>query len=177
MNSSTICSLFLGLILISQSPFAANARQLDLGGGGVPVVSVLCGSSSNKVECSKVLSSPQTAQAKNYQQLSKAVDKIAIKKAVKAEAFIKGLAQKSKSEALDTCASSYERLVQDFKSCLLFAEGDPETISYNCQLAIENINLCDRKMAGVNPAVTALNRQMSFFCELIAIIMHHLPNY
>ncbi|XP_039687161.1 uncharacterized protein [Medicago truncatula] len=175
MNSLTICSMFLGLILISQSPFEANATLLDLGGGGgVPLVSLLCDGSSNKVECSKVLSSPQTAQAKNWTELSKAVAEIAIKKVVEGEAFLKGLAQKSKSQVLDTCADSYSSLVVTFKFCWDFADGDPHTVSYDCVTAGDLLARCDGK---VNPDVTAFNRQTKFLYGLLYETITQLPNY
>ncbi|AES62323.1 putative pectinesterase inhibitor domain-containing protein [Medicago truncatula] len=181
MNSSTICSLFLGLILISQSPFAANATLLGLGGGGGPLVSLICAASSNKVECNKVLSSPQITQAKNYKQLSKAITEIAMKKAVEGQAFLKGLAQKSKSEGLNICADScYSSVVRDFKSCLDFIDGDPDTLSYDCKVAVDEPTRCDSAMAAnhiVNPAVTALNRQILFLCELIFKTIDKLPNH
>jgi hypothetical protein len=122
--------------------------------------------------------SPQTAQAKNNKELSKAVAEIAIKKAVEGEAFLKGLAQKSKSQALDTCATSYSSVVRDFKNCWDFADGDSNTISYDCVIAADQPTLCDSVMAGtVNPAVTALNRQTLFLCGLIYEAIFKLPNY
>ncbi|RHN67430.1 putative pectinesterase inhibitor domain-containing protein [Medicago truncatula] len=166
MNSLTICSMFLGLILISQSPFAANATLLDLGGGGVPLVSLLCDGSSNKVECSKVLSSPQTAQAKNWTELSKAVAEIAIKKAVEGEAFFK---------KLDTyCADAYSSLVVTFKFCWDFADGNPSIVSYDCVTAGDLLRGCD---VNVNPDVTAFNRQTKFLYGLLYETITQLPNY
>ncbi|AES62322.1 uncharacterized protein [Medicago truncatula] len=170
MNSSTICSLFLGLILISQSPFAANARVLGLGGGGGrgPLVSLLCAASSNKVECNKVLSSPQITQAKNYKQLSKAVIEMALKKAVEGQAFLKGLAQKNPK--LETCAGfAYDGVVGSFKSCLGEITEDPQTASYDCGVVGDGPTQCDRIMADahiVNPAITALNKQILFLSSL-----------
>jgi len=168
MNSSTICSMFLGLILISQSPFAANARLLGLVGGGGPLVSLICAASSNKVECSNVLSSPQIAQAKDNKQLSIAVVEIAIKKSVEGQAFLKGLAQKNPK--LETCAGfAYDGVVGSFKSCLGEITEDPQTASYDCKVAVDGPTQCDRVMADehiVNPAITALNKQIAFLSEL-----------
>jgi len=176
MNSSTICSLFLGLILISQSPFAANARHLGLGGGGGPLVSLLCATSSNKVECNKVLSSPQIAEAKNNIQLSKAVLEMAIKKAVEGQAFLKGLAQKNPK--LETCAGfAYDGVIGSFRSCLGEITEDPQTASYDCGVVADGPVQCDRIMADqhiVNPAVTALNKQILFLGSLASRAVDNL---
>jgi len=162
--------MFLGLILISHSPFAANARLL-LGLGEEeegPLVSLVCAASSNKVECNKVLSSPQIAKAKNYKQLSKAMVEIALKKAMEEQALLKGLAQKNPK--LETCAGfAYDGTVESFRSSLSKINEDPQSASYYCEVAGEGPKQCNALMAKyhiVNPAITALNQEILFLSEL-----------
>lgn len=168
MNSSTIFSLFLGFILVSQSPITTNAGRHI--GKGRALVLVFCAASPDKVECNKILSSPQILQCKNYEQFSKAVVEIAHKKAAEGQAFLKGIAQKANSPALTLCAgSAYDSTVRDFKGCLAEITVDHISASYDCAVAVDGLAQCERALAKehiVNPAITALNSQIGFLCQL-----------
>ncbi|CAJ2629843.1 unnamed protein product [Trifolium pratense] len=168
MNSSTFCSLFLGLILISQSPLSANARGL---GGGL--VDELCNSEyiEDKIACHSILgSNPEAMKAKNYKQLSRAILTIGINKAVEGQSFLKGLAATTKSPALTQCANfDYDGVVGSFKSSLGEIKEDTETANYDAGVAHDGPAQCDRGMEAehiVNPQVTALNRQIFLLSQM-----------
>ncbi|KAL5069700.1 hypothetical protein RYX36_020587 [Vicia faba] len=177
MNSSTICSVFLGLILISQYPFAANARSHKLSHGSL--ISVVCSTSTDKAECNNILGSiPQAAQVKNYRELAKVVLEMAIGKASEGQTFLKGLAAATKSPAFTRCANfDYDGVVMSFKSSLGELKKDPQTANYDAKVASDGTAQCDRGMAAehiVNPQVTALNRQIAFYSELAFLVTNYL---
>lgn len=177
MNSPTIGSMFLGLLLISQYPFAANARAHI--GLQSSLISIVCSSSSNKAECNAILgSSPLAAQAKNYRQLSKVVLEMAYNKAAAGQAFLKKLAATTKIPALTRCANfDYDGVVMSFKSSLGELKEDPQTANYDAKVASDGTAQCDRGMVAehvVNPQVTALNSQINFYSELAFLVTNNL---
>ncbi|MCI09151.1 hypothetical protein A2U01_0030234 [Trifolium medium] len=124
MNSSTFCSLFLGFILISQSPLSANARGL---GGGL--VDELCNNEfrAQYLEdknltglCYSIIgSNPEAMKAKNHFELAMAVATMAVNKAVEGQNFLKGLAAANKSQTLTSCVNfEYDNVIYHFNSCL-----------------------------------------------------------
>jgi hypothetical protein len=164
MNSSTFCSLFLGLILISQSPLSANARGL-LGVVGGGLVDELCNDMDDKIACHNILgSNPEAMKAKNYKELSKTILTMAINKAIEGQNFIKGLAAATKSLALTGCADfSYDNLVGDFKLTLGEITTEPyKIVSY----ALESIEYDVESCNNDNPQVTALNKEMLLFGQM-----------
>ncbi|KAI5400121.1 uncharacterized protein LOC127091135 [Lathyrus oleraceus] len=176
MKTSTICSVFLGLILISQYPFAANARSVGLRSGLIPVV---CSASSDNAQCNSILgSNPQAAQAKSFPQLAKAVLEMAYDKAAAGQSFLKALAAETKSPALIQCANfDYDGVVMSFKSSLDELKEDPQTANYDAKVASDGTAQCDRGMAAghvVNPEVTTLNSQITFYSELAFLVTNKL---
>ncbi|KAI5400124.1 hypothetical protein KIW84_065161 [Lathyrus oleraceus] len=176
MNSSTFCSVFLGLILISQYPFAANARSHGLKGS---LITIVCGASSNMAECNKILgSNPHAAEVKSYRELAKVVLEMALEKASAGQSFLKGLAAETKSPALTQCANfDYDGVVMSFKSSLGELKKDPQTANYDAKVASDGPAQCDRGMAAghvVNPEVTALNSLIAFYSELAFLVTNYL---
>ncbi|KAL5069699.1 hypothetical protein RYX36_020586 [Vicia faba] len=176
MNSSTIGFVFLGLILISQYPFAANARSHGLQSD---LISIVCSASTNKAECNNILGSiPEAAQAKSTRQLAKVVLEAAYDKAAEGQSFLKGLAAATNSPAFAQCANfDYDGVVMSFKSSLGELKEDPETANYDAKVASDGTAQCDRGMAAehiVNPQVTALNRQIAFYSELAFLVTNYL---
>ncbi|CAK8573371.1 unnamed protein product [Lathyrus sativus] len=176
MNSSTVCYVFLGLILISQCPFAANARSSGLQGS---LVSIVCSTSSNMAECNNILgSNPHAAQAKSYRDLAKVVLQMAYEKASAGQTFLKGLAATNNCPALTRCANfDYDGVVMSFKSALGELKEDSQTANYDAKVASDGTAQCDRGMAAghvVNPQVTELNRQITFYSELAFLVTNYL---
>ncbi|XP_058740791.1 uncharacterized protein LOC131655699 [Vicia villosa] len=174
MNSSTICSVFLGLILISQYPLAANARSIR-----GTLISIVCRESSNKAECNNILKSiPQATHVKNFHGLAKAVLEMAIYKAAAGQSFLKTLAASTNSPALTKCANNdYDNVVMSFKSSLGELEEDYGTSSYDAKIAGDGSDQCESAMVAandVNPQVTALNHQISFYSELAFLVTRNL---
>jgi pectinesterase inhibitor-like protein len=168
MKSSTFCSLFLGLILISQSPLSANARRL-LGGG---LVDELCnGFGGDKIACNNVLgSNPEAMKAESYDKLAEVILTMAINKAVEGQNFLKGLAATTNSKALTQCANfDYDGVVGSFKSALGEIKSDPQTANYDAGVAHDGPDTCNRGLAAeniVNPQITALNNDILLFSQM-----------
>ena len=173
MNSSKLCSLFLGLILISQSPLVAKAKSHD------DLISEICNSSSDKKTCTDILeSNSKAAKAKNYEQMSKVVLEMAYDKAAEGQNFLKSLAQSTNCPTLTECAHfDYDTAVLSFKSALGELEEDPQTANYDAKVAGDGPAQCDRGMANaqvVNADVTALNREISLYSEIAFLATNNL---
>ncbi|XP_004496447.1 uncharacterized protein [Cicer arietinum] len=173
MNSSTICSLFLGLILISQS---ANAK----GHGGGLVVTI-CKGATDRAACENILgSNSEISHAKSFSQLSKEVLEFAYNQAVEGQNFLKGLAQANNCPALTQCAHfDYDGAVMSFKSALAELTEDPQTANYDAKVAGDGPSQCDRGLASaqiVNPEVTALNRQILLLSEFAFLATSQLSS-
>ncbi|CAK8573367.1 unnamed protein product [Lathyrus sativus] len=177
MKTSTICAVFLGLILISQYPFAANARpSVGLHSG---LISTVCSASSNKAQCDDILgSNPHAAHANSFGQLAKAVLQMAYEKASAGQTFLKGLAAATNCPALTQCANfDYDGAVMSFRSSLEELKEDPQTANYDAKVASDGPAQCDRGMVAghvVNPQVTELNRQITFYSELAFLVTNNL---
>ncbi|CAK8573369.1 unnamed protein product [Lathyrus sativus] len=176
MNSSTICSVFLGLILISQCPFAAYARSSGLQGS---LISTVCSTSSNMEECNNILrSNPHATQVKSYRDLAKIILQMAYDKASAGQTFLKGLAAKNNCPALTQCANfDYDGVVMSFKSALGELKEDAQTANYDAKVASDGTAQCERGMVAghvVNPQVTKLNRQITFYSELAFLVTNYL---
>ncbi|KAG4919207.1 hypothetical protein JHK82_056647 [Glycine max] len=172
MNTSALCSLMLTLclILISYSLLLANAKANGdhcLLGNSQQMIDQICNQTSqNENECLKILKAdPKIVQAKDYFEISKAILKLATKKAKEGQHFLKGLAHKTGSAAIALCANQwYPYTVGSFGSALGELKESPDTANYDAKVAGDGPVYCDEAIAKahiVNPAISALNHKTS----------------
>ncbi|MED6116279.1 hypothetical protein PIB30_098717, partial [Stylosanthes scabra] len=159
MNSSTQSILLcLGLILI-----IANVAQADK--KCALAIKVCDGTLTERAKCMEIVrSNPKIQSAKNPVQLSQFVLELAIHMAKEGQKFLKNLAKKSNSPALQQCAGfDYDGVVGSFKSALGEIKEDPMTANYDAKVAGDGPDTCDRGLAAekiVNPAITKLNDEI-----------------
>jgi hypothetical protein len=181
MKTSTFCSLFLGLILISQSPLSANARgRVPAALPGVLVNELCNGFGGDKIACLHILGTNPTAmRSRNYRQLSRVVLTLAINRAVAGQNFLKGLAAATNSKALTQCANfDYDGVVGSFKSALGEIRDDSTTANYDAGVAHDGPDTCNRGLATeniVNPLITALNNDILLFSRMASFATDKLP--
>ncbi|WJX20584.1 hypothetical protein P8452_10123 [Trifolium repens] len=184
MKSSTFYSLFLGLILISQSPLSANARRL-LGVVRGELVDELCSAMDDMLikRCNNILgSNPEAMKAENYDKLSEVIITMAINEAVEGQKFLKGLAAATKSPALTECANSeFDSVVENFKNSLgdLKDKADAYEAVWDASFAHHGSDNCIYKMKAekiVNPQVTALNITITLFSDMASFATGNLSS-
>lgn len=186
MNASALCSLMLTLclILISYSLLLANAKANGdhcLLGNSQQMIDQICNQTSqNENECLKILKAdPKIVQAKDYFEISKAILKLATKKAKEGQHFLKGLAHKTGSAAIALCANQwYPYTVGSLGSALAELKESPDTASYDAKVAGDGPVYCEEAIAKahiVNRDISAINHQTSLLSFVAFLATNYLP--
>ncbi|RYQ93063.1 hypothetical protein Ahy_B09g099324 [Arachis hypogaea] len=182
MNSSTksfiLFSLGLVLIIANVAQAEEKSATLDL---SKLVIKVCDATATERAKCMDIMrSNPKMLSAKNIVQLSQAILELGISKGKEGQKFLKELAKKSKSPALEQCAGfDYDGVVGSFKSALGEIKEDPMTANYDAKVASDGPDTCDRGLESekiVNPAITELNKEIRLLSGIAFAATNFIPN-
>ncbi|KAK7343748.1 hypothetical protein VNO77_12757 [Canavalia gladiata] len=178
MNSLALM-FTLGLILISHSPLAVNAKG-QYGLGLDMRIQVCRQSMPDIINCMSILrSDPKILNAENYLELSQAILELALKKGIEGQNFLKELVQINDVPAIKECANlHYDGVIGSFRSALKELKEDPDTANSDAKVAGDGPDACDRALASahiVNPDIAALNRQIKLLSNTAFQAINKLP--
>ncbi|CAL0333338.1 unnamed protein product [Lupinus luteus] len=113
---------------------------------------------------------PKLASVKNYDELSKNILRLALKKSIEAQNYLKEVIKTNPSAAIRECATvDYDGVVASFRSSLSELKLDSETANYDAKVGGDGPTTCDRALAAEkinNPAIAALNKDILLLSNL-----------
>ncbi|OIW06387.1 hypothetical protein TanjilG_13575 [Lupinus angustifolius] len=158
MNSSFLFTI--SLVLTSYAILSASSSSL---------FEELCmkvkETGSDEGQCLHILNvHPKLGSARNYDELSKNILQLALKKSIDAQNFLKEVIKTNPSAAIRECATiDYDGVVASFRSSLKELKEDSETANYDAKVGGDGPTTCDRALAAEkinNPAIAALNKDI-----------------
>ncbi|KAE9592521.1 hypothetical protein Lal_00028501 [Lupinus albus] len=135
---------------------------------------------SDERQCLHILNvHPKLGSAKNYNELSKNILQLALKKSIEAQNFLKEVIKTNPSAALRECATiDYDGVVASFRSSLSELKEDTETANYDAKVGGDGPTTCDRALAAEkinNPAIAALNKDILLLSNIAFLATDMLP--
>jgi len=118
-------------------------------------------------------------EATNIFYFSKAILELALQKGQEGQQFLKKLAKETKAEAIAMCADQWhDGVVGSFWSALNELKESPDTANYDAKVAGDGATYCEDSLAKahiVNPAITALNHQISILSNIAYLATNKIP--
>lgn len=174
MNFSTfsIVLFSLSLIIVSHAPLPTL---------GLTLHEALCKETKeNEARCLELLKEdPKIAAAKDNTELTKLILKLALKKGIETQKFLKDLMKTEPSPDLKQCATTlYDGVIGSFKSALGELGEDDLTASYDAGVASDGPSTCERALnaAKTNPSIAAHDKDMLLLSGIAFKAIEKLPS-
>ncbi|XP_022751511.1 uncharacterized protein LOC111300131 [Durio zibethinus] len=178
-----VITIFLSVSALSPSPTVAVIPRVPSPKVKIPspaasskLVVQLCSGKSimNRRFCLKALSNPQAAAARDWNQLTNVVMKLAVSNAEATLNVIKETVKKpggsSQSlKALQTCLDVYKYAIQSFGMIFTELSEDPMTANYDATVIGPEADNCERALATANiqaPRISSGNRCLHYYSSM-----------
>ncbi|XVE55124.1 hypothetical protein DITRI_Ditri03aG0135500 [Diplodiscus trichospermus] len=177
-NSTHLClvfTIFLSVFALSPSPTIAVISRAPFPAASSKLVAQLCNGESilNRRFCLKALSNPQAAAAKDANQLTKVVMKLAVSNAQATLDVINEMVKKPGStqslKALQTCLDVYKYAIQSFGMIFNELSEDPMTANYDVTVVGPEADNCERALTTARihaPRISAGNRFLHYYSSM-----------
>ncbi|XWS24935.1 hypothetical protein CRYUN_Cryun27aG0027400 [Craigia yunnanensis] len=181
-NLCLVLTIFLSVVALSPSPTIAVIPRVPKPKVKVPLpaassklVAQLCNGKSilNQRFCLKALSNPQAVAAKDLNQLTNVVMKLAARNAQATLNVINGMIKKPSSpqslKALQTCLDVYKYAIQSFGMIFNELREDPMTANYDATVIGPEADNCERALATAKiqaRRISAGNRFLHYYSSM-----------